>query len=171
MALCVLLCLAGCGGDHTDQPVAQEADGRNPAPASASVPANPAVPDKDAAPEYRPSSPDRAPSPARSPAPTPMPVDMYRAIGTEPFWTVDIRGTRATLERMDHRADHFTVSRTDDGRAIRYRGDGFAMTVTPGPCSDGMSDTLWSDRVQIAFTAGVLKGCGGAREDMPRDAP
>lgn len=38
------------------------------------------------------------------------------------------------------------------------------MTVAPGPCSDGMSDAIWSDRVQIAFAEGTLKGCGGDRD-------
>jgi uncharacterized membrane protein len=57
-----------------------------------------------------------------------------------------------------------------DDRAIRYLGDGFAMTATEGPCSDGMSDAIWSDRVQIAFGEGTLKGCGGIREDMREDS-
>ena len=43
--------------------------------------------------------------------------------------------------------------------------DGFTMTVSEGPCSDGMSDAIWSDRVQIAFAQGVYKGCGGDREE------
>ena len=44
------------------------------------------------------------------------------------------------------------------------------MTVTEGPCSDGMSDSIWSDRAQIAFADGALKGCGGERVD-PDAAP
>ncbi|MCI4590733.1 membrane-like protein [Sphingobium sp. BYY-5] len=89
----------------------------------------------------------------------------YRAIGTEPFWAVTVRGSVATLERPDKASVRFAVSRNDDGRAIRYLGDGFSMTLTEGPCSDGMSDTIWSDRVQVAFGEGTLKGCGGERDD------
>ena len=70
----------------------------------------------------------------------------------------------------DGRADGLSLSdsvdfaRTDDPRAIRFMGDGFAMTVTEGPCSNGMSDALWSDRVQLSFGEGVLKGCGGIKD-------
>ena len=44
--------------------------------------------------------------------------------------------------------------------------DGFSMTVTDGPCSDGMSDAHWADRVALSFGEGTLKGCGGVREDF-----
>ncbi|WP_445190674.1 membrane-like protein [Sphingobium sp. HWE2-09] len=89
----------------------------------------------------------------------------YSAIGTEPFWAVIVRGSTATLQRPDHAPLRFTIRVDNDGRAVRYLGDGFAMTLTEGPCSDGMSDAIWSDRVQVAFAEGVLKGCGGVRED------
>lgn len=95
--------------------------------------------------------------------PTPSPPD-YRAIGTEPFWAVTVRGSSATLERPGVDARSYAVVRDADDRAIRYRGEGFAMTVSEGPCSDGMSDAVWSDRVTVAFGEGALKGCGGERD-------
>lgn len=100
------------------------------------------------------------------PAPAPaLPAPDYRAIGTEPFWAVTVRGTTATLERPDHTPVRFAVVRDVEERAIRYSGEGFAMTINDGPCSDGMSDALWSDRVAVAFRDGVLKGCGGERDE------
>jgi uncharacterized membrane protein len=90
----------------------------------------------------------------------------YRAIGTEPFWALTITGGSAQLERADKAPRRFRVERIAQNGAIRYLGDGFTVTLSEGPCSDGMSDALWSDRVQIAFADGTLKGCGGAREDM-----
>ncbi len=98
----------------------------------------------------------------------PLPVKSapdYRAIGTEPFWAVTVRGDAATLERPDHPPVRFTVARHVEERVIRYSGDGFAMTISDGPCSDGMSDALWRDRVAVAFGDGVLKGCGGERDE------
>lgn len=89
----------------------------------------------------------------------------YRAIGTEPFWAVTVRGSTATLERPDKPPVRFAISRNSDNKAIRYLGDSFAMTATEGPCSDGMSDVIWSDRVQLSFGEGTLKGCGGERDD------
>jgi len=44
------------------------------------------------------------------------------------------------------------------------------MTVAEGPCSDGMSDSIWSGRVQVAFAEGTLKGCGGHQDDLDPDA-
>lgn len=88
----------------------------------------------------------------------------YRAIGAEPFWAVTLRGASAVLERPDQPPLHVAVARTDDAKAIRYLGEGFAMTIGEGPCSDGMSDAIWSDSVQIAFGEGTLKGCGGTRQ-------
>ncbi|MGW8201542.1 membrane-like protein [Sphingomonas sp. VDB2] len=93
----------------------------------------------------------------------------YRAIGTEPFWAVTVRGSTATLERPGHAPQRFSVRTEADDKAIRYQGDGFAMTLTQGPCSDGMSDAIWSDRVQVAFGEGTLKGCGGERDGGERD--
>lgn len=95
---------------------------------------------------------------------SPAPPD-YRAVGTEPFWAVTIRGTTAILERPDAPALRDSVREDSDSTSLRYLGDGFTMAISQGPCSDGMSDALWSDRVQIAFAQGVLKGCGGIREE------
>lgn len=94
----------------------------------------------------------------------PAPPD-YRAIGTEPFWTVTVQGATAVLERPDAPPLHYGVRQEMDSKSLRYLGDGFTMTISEGPCSDGMSDALWSDRVQIAFAQGVYKGCGGDREE------
>jgi uncharacterized membrane protein len=105
---------------------------------------------------------------------SPSPVDTtplssetrYRALGTEPFWAVTVKGSTATLERPDKRPAHYAITRADDGRTVRYLGDGFSMIVTDGPCNDGMSDAHWADRVAVSFGEGTLKGCGGVREDF-----
>ena len=90
----------------------------------------------------------------------------YRALGTEPFWAVTVKGSVATLERPDKAERRYAVNRTDDGRVVRYLAEGFAMTVTDGPCSDGMSDAHWADSVALSFGEGTLKGCGGVRTDF-----
>lgn len=96
----------------------------------------------------------------------------YRALGTEPFWAITILRGTATLTRPGRSPLTLPVVRTDDRRAIRYGGEGLTIALTPGPCSDGMSDALYADHVQIAFAEGTLKGCGGPRIDAgeaPRD--
>ncbi|MEA3541797.1 MAG: membrane-like protein [Pseudomonadota bacterium] len=102
---------------------------------------------------------------SRETSPPPPELAAYRAIGTEPFWAVTVRGDTATLERPDRAAVRYRVREEADAAALRFLGEGFSMTVSDGPCSDGMSDAIWSDRVQIAFGEGVLKGCGGARDE------
>ncbi len=112
------------------------------------------------------------PSPVEtaSATPPPPPTDDYRAIGTEPFWAVTVHNGQLSLERPSGETLRLAVTRTEGRGVIRYAGEGFSMSVTPGPCNDGMSNAMWSDRVQIAFADGALKGCGGAREDM-EDSP
>lgn len=95
----------------------------------------------------------------------------YRALGTEPFWSVTVRQGRATLERPDRPSLTVAVTLTEDRRALRYIGEGLTLMVSPGPCSDGMSDALYADRVQVAFGEGTLKGCGGPRIDDGPERP
>ncbi len=109
--------------------------------------------------------PPAKPLVSRETSPSPPEPPAYRAIGTEPFWAVTVRGDTATLERPDKAAVRYRVREEADAAALRFLGEGFSMTVSDGPCSDGMSDAIWSDRVQIAFGEGVLKGCGGARDE------
>lgn len=160
------LLVAGCGGE-------QEVPAANVARPQASAPI---IADNEGANPIAENVPEAVlPETAEQPLPSPTPErpvshsstgEGYRAIGTEPFWAVTVKGNRATLERPDKAATHYAVSRNGDGRAIRYLGDGFSMTVTEGPCSDGMSDAIWQDRVALAFGEGTLKGCGGLRVDQ-----
>lgn len=163
LALLALL-LGGCGdepkepqGDGTARPAAQSAM----APIDESNLTSGPIAAREPAPPVQP----RPVISRETPTHRPVPAAPYRAIGTEPFWAVIVRGSTATLERPDHPPRRFSVREDVDDKAIRYQGDGFAMTLTPGPCSDGMSDAIWSDRVQVAFGDGVLKGCGGERDD------
>lgn len=168
-ALFLIVFLGGCG--KGGQPVANET--------------KPALTPQVAAPINNSAQADAAA--AATPTPPPLPADEpkplvsrgtsphqtaapdYRAIGTEPFWAVTVRGSTATLERPDRPPIRYAIRQGDDDGALRMSGDGFTLTATEGPCSDGMSDAIWSDRVQIAFGEGTLKGCGGIREEMRED--
>ncbi|MFC3439874.1 membrane-like protein [Sphingobium rhizovicinum] len=163
-ALLLAMLLSGCGkGDPATNQAQPKAVANVITPINNSIPANAA------------SDTPPAPQPVAKPKPLvsrgtskalPTPPD-YRAIGTEPFWGVTLRGTTALLERPDHAPLHFVVHDRSDDRTLRFVGDGFALSATEGPCSDGMSEAIWSDRVQISFADGTLKGCGGMREDGP----
>lgn len=163
VALLLATLLGGCGkGEPVTNQAQPEAAANVIAPINDSTPANIAdtlpMPQPVAKPKPLVS---RGTSPSR-----PTPPD-YRAIGTEPFWGVTLRGSMVLLERPDHPPLRFAVRDRSDDRSIRLVGEGFTLTATEGPCSDGMSDAIWSDRVQIAFADGTLKGCGGLREEGP----
>ncbi|SER51560.1 COG3650 family protein [Sphingobium sp. YR768] len=163
-ALLLATLLGGCGkGESVANQTQPKAAAKVIAPINSSIPAN-AADDTPPAPQ-----PMVEPKPLVSRETSkalPTPPD-YRAIGTEPFWGVTLRGSTIVLERPDKAPMRFAVRNQSDDRAIRFVGDGFTLTATEGPCSDGMSDAIWSDRVQIAFADGTLKGCGGLREDGP----
>lgn len=168
-ALRVLLLAALMGGCGPSDPVANQVQSK--AVANVSTPINDSAPPHvGQAPPPPFPTPDPKPLVSRETSPPrPTPPD-YRAIGTEPFWGATLRESTITLERPDQPPRRYSVRDESDGRAIRFVGDGFTLTATEGPCSDGMSDAIWSDRVQIAFGDGTLKGCGGMAQDR-REAP
>lgn len=158
-----VMLLGGCGDSG---PVANQTPSVSTPTPQIAAPIGEADTAQQEATESRPQ-PATEPKPLVSRETPPRRTDTaeYRAIGTEPFWAVTVREQSAILQRPDHSPLRYSVSRSVDDRAIRYIGDGFAMKATQGPCSDGMSDAIWSDHVQVSFGEGTLKGCGGVRED------
>lgn len=100
---------------------------------------------------------------AASPATPPMPAS-YLALGTEPGWTLEI-----TPGRLNYSGDYGAV-RIDEahggaqantaGRS--FSGKRLAVTITAGPCSDGMSDRRFAETVTLVADGKRLSGCGGA---------
>lgn len=89
---------------------------------------------------------------------------VYRAIGTEPFWSLTIGGGRMVYEAPGHRRIAIDMPQAQpffSGR--RYTSTAFMVEITPGPCSDGMSDRSYPDVVRITFPdrRAPLSGCGG----------
>ncbi|MBB5984338.1 COG3650 family protein [Sphingobium lignivorans] len=94
------------------------------------------------------------------------PDDILRIVGTEPFWSGEIRGEtmiwktperpegqRVALARFNGRGG-FSYSGTIDGTGI-------TMAVTPGACSDGMSDRTYPFVVTLQMGEAALRhGCG-----------
>lgn len=165
LPLALALLLAGCGGAD-EAPAIDNAQLQSVSPIIVRNAVGDSVSSENHSKNVPRETPAARPAAIPSAAPPPKPRTGYHAIGTQPFWAVTVIGSTATLTRPDKPARRFIVSRSADPVAIRYEGDGFAMTLTPGPCSDGMSDSVWSDRVAIAFGEGTLKGCGGLRDDM-----
>lgn len=89
-----------------------------------------------------------------------------RLLGTEPFWSIDISGTEMHYTTPDNDpGEHFQVERellADGG--VRYTGEdgitAFSVEVTPGACSDGMSDETYAYRAEFQLGRQIQTGCG-----------
>ena len=93
------------------------------------------------------------------------PLKIFRAFGTEPFWNVNVEGSRLTYTTPQDQAGQVMQGQR---RAVEggveltgsHEGQAFTLTVSAGDCSDGMSDTRY--RLVATFRLGdaELKGCG-----------
>lgn len=85
--------------------------------------------------------------------------------GTEPFWNLrvaDGEGVWSTPENPD--GTRFALGRFAGNGGLGFSGtlDGkaFTATLTPGECSDGMSDRTYPFVATIALDGETLQGCG-----------
>jgi heat shock protein HslJ len=103
---------------------------------------------------------------AASAAALPAPVFAqapYRALGTEPFWSVTIGGGRIIYDDAERRRVAVrapTPRRSFNGR--RYVTRRLIVDITRQQCSDGMSDRIFADTVRVTVDGRSLQGCGGA---------
>lgn len=85
--------------------------------------------------------------------------------GTEPFWTLKIEGGEGVWTTPDNQpGTRFAVKRFPGNGGLGFTGtlDGksLAATLTPGKCSDGMSDRSFPFVATIALGGETLEGCG-----------
>ena len=86
------------------------------------------------------------------------------ALGTEPFWTVNIRSDRLTFSRPDA-ADVVGTNagpKIADGAATWNAPDAttpFMLTLTKEDCSDQMSDRHYPFKAVLTFDETTLTGC------------
>ena len=87
---------------------------------------------------------------------------LYKAVGTEPGWSLTVYAAR-----MDYAGDYGGVNIAEptppDFRAAqgRYRSGKLQVTISPGPCSDGMSDLTYRQTVRVTADGRTVSGCGG----------
>ncbi|MDP5102891.1 MAG: hypothetical protein NWP98_03105 [Erythrobacter sp.] len=85
--------------------------------------------------------------------------------GTEPFWGFTIENGMANYANPQHPEGwDFPVVRFAGNNGLGFSGDwdGTAVTITltPGQCSDGMSDRTFPYVATIALGEETLRGCG-----------
>lgn len=122
---------------------------------------------------------EAAPAPADAPEPAPTasgPFDgVIRAVGTEPFWGLQIEADELILEEMDGgrtTAPHGGPEVSGDQAVWRGESaDTGAMVVTlrQAECSDGMSDLVYAYEAQVELGGRTLSGCAAKADAMPRE--
>lgn len=93
------------------------------------------------------------------------PQEVVTMIGTEPFWNVTVTGQQARYSNPEHpEGFDFTVTRFAGNNGLGFTGTlaggSFTATLTPGECSDGMSDRSFPFVATIALDGETLRGCG-----------
>jgi uncharacterized membrane protein len=93
------------------------------------------------------------------------PQEAITMTGTEPFWGVTITGNQARYSNPEHpEGFDFAVTRFAGNNGLGFSGtlfeDSFTATLTPGNCSDGMSDRTFPFVATMALGNQTLRGCG-----------
>ena len=121
------------------------------------------------------------PAPAAPPAdPVLNNVDLtqdLRAVGTEPFWAVEMTKAGLTFSGPDrpnatapntgpamHEGEASWTGTTADGKALK-------VTLTAGPCSDGMSDREYPLKAKVELGAEKFTGCAATVAQLGQPAP
>lgn len=86
----------------------------------------------------------------------------YRAIGTEPFWSLEIENGTMRFNTPDgFAASDSNFAFTPDPRlGDVYQGQRIRATIIDRDCSDGMSDRTYPDTVTVEIGTQVWRGCG-----------
>lgn len=117
-------------------------------------------------------STEQAPPPADAPmAVGPDYSGDFDAVGTEPFWNVKVRPGGLTLARPDQPkvAPANPGVRVDGDQAVWDGSAGeqrLVLRLTPGECSDGMSDRRYSYMAEVWIDGETLKGCAARTQDL-----
>ena len=90
--------------------------------------------------------------------------ETVRFTGTEPFWGGQATGTvlnYSTPEKPD--GETITVERFAGRNGVaftgRLEGEAFSLAITPGQCSDGMSDRTYPFTATLRVADEIRSGC------------
>jgi heat shock protein HslJ len=85
----------------------------------------------------------------------------YRAIGTEPFWDLEIGRDMVFTDRgNDVRVIQPTPQPINGVAGEIYQTPRLNLNIVHGRCSDGMSDRTYPDSVQLRVDGREYRGCG-----------
>jgi uncharacterized membrane protein len=92
------------------------------------------------------------------------PGETVHFTGTEPFWGGEVSGGTLTYSTPENQAgEPVAVERFAGRNGVSFSGDlggkPFVMAVTPGRCSDGMSDRTYPFTVTLQVKGEQREGC------------
>lgn len=164
-ALAAALALAGCPQDGAERTV-PEGDAAAATGAATPDDATPAMQE----PSGMPTDPATSPADAtakRAPGQEGVPVAAWRAFGNEPFWSVRVEGETLVFSTPENQAG--TVLQ---GRRVpslvgvvmlgQEAGREFNLSISPGECSDGMSDNRYDHTATWIYGGTTYHGCAEA---------
>ncbi len=101
--------------------------------------------------------------------------ETVRFAGTEPFWGGEVKGKTLRWTTPEKpQGETVTVSRFAGRGGLSYSGaiDGtpFTMAITPGACSDGMSDRRYPFVVTLQLGEQARSGCAWTDRQPAQDA-
>lgn len=100
-----------------------------------------------------------------------------RAVGAEPFWAVEMTRAGLTFSGPDrpnatapntgpamHEGEASWTGTTADGKALK-------ITLTAGPCSDGMSDREYPLNAKVELDSEKFTGCAATVAQLGQPVP
>lgn len=95
---------------------------------------------------------------------------VIRFTGAEPFWGGSVQGRQLIWTTPDNSAGtKFSVERFAGRGGLSYsgqlEGEPFTIAITPGKCSDGMSDRVYPFVTTVTIDDLLLTGCGWREGD------
>ena len=115
-----------------------------------------------------PAETPKEPDPAPQPSPVLAGVDLtrpLRAVGTEPFWAVELTGSEMVYSGADRPEQRAPQGQpTMQGtmaiwEATTGAGEPLKVTLMATDCSDGMSDRTWPLTAMVQIGDETLMGC------------
>jgi len=144
---------------------------------AACQPSSQALPVPEPSAEAAPTTTAAPPAAARAAKPPLVLPERFTAVGTEPFWAAQVDGARLTYTTPEDQVGQaIAIARRGERDLVELRGnlDGkpLALTVSPGPCSDGMSDTVYPFAVVRRWGEDEQHGCARTQpQSQPGEKP
>lgn len=100
-----------------------------------------------------------------------------RALGTEPFWGIEVSLDEIVftgVDRADFRASGPVLRMAGAGAVFTAKdasGAELTLTLKPDKCSDGMSDWVYPLSAEVKFGGETLTGCGASQTMLDTRPP